>query len=104
MVLLHFAPVGLPSAKAVQAARANERIAMLKKLLPKLELSKDDVRMATAAIDFADDLRVRRNDGSHTTPRWPFDGSAEVEELILSAVRHLPALWLLTHATARPSA
>jgi len=104
VVLLHFATLGLTNSKAVQGAHANERIATLKKLLPKLDVGKDDVRMATAAIDFADDLRVRRNDGSHTTPRWPFDDSAEVEELIISAARHLPALWLVKHATLRPPA
>lgn len=101
VVLLHFAVVGLTSVKSVQAAHANERISTFKRLLSKLELSKDDLRMATAAIDFADHLRVRRNDGSHTTPRWPFDDSTEVEELILSAARHLPALWLVKKATPR---
>ena len=104
VVLLHFARLGLTSAKVVQAAHANERIATFKKLLSKLDLSKDDLRMATAAIDFADNLRARRNDGSHTTPRWPFDDSTEVEELILSAARHLPALWLVKHAMPRPPA
>lgn len=101
-VLLHFVPLGLTSAKSVQAAHANERIATLKKLLSKLDMSKDGARMATAAIDFADNLRVRRNDGSHTTPRWPFDDSSEVEELILTASRYLPALWLVKNATPRP--
>ena len=42
-------------------------------------------RIATAAVDFADQLRVRRTDGAQTTPRSPFDDGAEVEELIVSA-------------------
>jgi hypothetical protein len=104
VVLLHFVAFGLTNVKAVQAAHANERVSIFKKLLPKLQLSKDDLRMATAAIDFADQLRVRRNDGSHTTPRWPVDDSAEVEELLLSAARYLPALWLVQQATPLPPA
>jgi hypothetical protein len=104
VILLHFAAFGLTSVKTVPAAHANERISTFKKLLPKLELSKDDLRMATAAIDFADELRARRNDGSHTTPRWPFDDTTEVEELILSAARHVPALWQVKQAPPRAPA
>lgn len=44
------------------------------------------------AYDFADSLRDRRNDASHTTPLYGFDSAEEVEELFVSSVRHLPAL------------
>ena len=48
---------------------------------------------AYAAYDFADALRRRRNDASHTAPRYGFGDQPEVEELLVSACRHLPALW-----------
>lgn len=48
---------------------------------------------AHAAYDFADLLRRRRNDASHTAPRYGFDDRSEVEEFLVSACRHLPALW-----------
>lgn len=48
---------------------------------------------AQHACDFTDELRRRRNDGSHTSPRYPFDDRAEIEELMVSAGRHLPHLW-----------
>lgn len=56
---------------------------------------RDDRFAAHRAYNFADDLRRRRNDASHTTPRYGFD-RAETEELLVSAGRNLPALWSLT--------
>lgn len=48
-----------------------------------------------AAYDFADRLRSRRNDASHTRPTYGFEDRAEVEELLVSAGRHLPSIWSL---------
>lgn len=48
---------------------------------------------ASRACDFADELRVRRNDASHPVARFPFDDRQEVEELLVSAARFLPGLW-----------
>jgi hypothetical protein len=48
---------------------------------------------AIAAWDFADVLRRRRNDGSHTRPAYGFDDLSEFHELFVSALRHLPGLW-----------
>ncbi len=48
---------------------------------------------AVRACDFADELRVRRNDASHPVARFPFDDRQEVEELLVSAARFLPGIW-----------
>lgn len=48
------------------------------------------------AYGFADDLRRRRNDASHTAPTYGFDDRAETEELLVSAGRLLPSIWRLT--------
>ncbi len=55
-----------------------------------------------AAFAFADQLRRRRNDASHTTPRFGFEDREEIEELLVSAGRHLPALWSIAPVGARP--
>lgn len=80
---------------------AARRIAILRSTLPRLEYRDDERATATAAIDFADHLRVRRNDASHPVESWPFDDSDEVEELIVSAARHLPFLWGIAGRTLR---
>lgn len=54
---------------------------------------RDDCFAAHAAYNFADALRRRRNDASHTTPTYGFEDREEVEELVVSAGRHLPNLW-----------
>jgi len=54
---------------------------------------RDDRFAAHAAHDFADALRRRRNDASHTAPTYGFEDREEVEELLISAGRHLPNLW-----------
>jgi hypothetical protein len=51
----------------------------------------DDRYAVHRAYDFADQLRRRRNDASHTTPK--FEDRQEAEELLVSAGRHLPNLW-----------
>lgn len=50
---------------------------------------------AREACAFAHDLRRRRNDGSHTTPRYPIDDPGEVEEFFASLARKLPNLWAM---------
>jgi hypothetical protein len=54
---------------------------------------KDDRHATRRAYDFADDLRRRRNDASHTTPRYPFNDPQEAEEYFVSAGRNLPLVW-----------
>ena len=46
------------------------------------------------ACDFADDLRLRRNQASHPLGAT-FDDPSEVDELFISAARKLPHLWHL---------
>jgi len=55
----------------------------------------DEVRAASAAYDFADTLRLRRNDAAHTTPAFDFSHRSETEEFLISAGRHLPGIWSL---------
>jgi hypothetical protein len=45
------------------------------------------------AWDFADQMRRRRNDGSHSNPHFDFTDGSEMHEYFLSALRHLPQLW-----------
>lgn len=59
---------------------------------------RDDRRRAEAAYDFADVLRLRRNEAAHTRPAYDFEHVGEVEEFLVSAGRHLPALWSLADA------
>jgi len=47
---------------------------------------------AKRAYGFADDLRRRRNDASHTTPRHGFE---EAQEFLVPAGRQLPLVWSL---------
>lgn len=76
------------------AARINRLRGELLVLLPgNINL---DARNASAqALDFADALRSRRNDASHTQPTYGFEDREEVEELLVSGGRHLPNLWRL---------
>jgi hypothetical protein len=69
------------------------RIETLRRTLPRLQFQRDELATATAAVDFADHLRDRRNDAAHPIESWPFDDKDEVEELTTSALRHLPHLW-----------
>jgi len=76
------------------AARIGKVKAMIDELVPATTPMERDRRFAThAAYDFADALRRRRNDASHTAPSYGFDDREEIEELLISAGRHLPALW-----------
>jgi hypothetical protein len=56
---------------------------------------RDDRFAVARAYQFADDLRRRRNDASHTTPRYGFDDLAEAQEFLVSAGRQLPLIWFL---------
>jgi hypothetical protein len=77
---------------------ASEAVTKLKSVLPRLELRDEQRRLASAAADFADHLRVRRNDGAHG--KGPqFDDDEEVEELLVSAGRHLEVLYSLSQAS-----
>jgi hypothetical protein len=100
-VLLDLATKALTTTKSVQSANASDRIAMLRRLLNKLQLKEEDRARAEDAIAFASRLRDRRNDAAHTTPRWPFDDSDEIEELQTSAAHHLSALLGLATRPAR---
>ena len=56
---------------------------------------KDDRFAAMRAYNLADDLRRRRNDASHTAPRYGFDDLGEAREFLVSAGRQLPLVWSL---------
>jgi hypothetical protein len=75
----------------VNNARAWRRIELLRELIAKGELNKEERTAALRACDFADHLRMRRNDAAHTKPRFAFDSIDEGEELIVSTCRHLVA-------------
>lgn len=90
----------LPSAMADDGAakRIKAAKAAIDQLLPgakkgALSKDKDDYFATHAAYDFANALRRRRNDASHTAPTYGFEDREEVEELYTSALRHLPNLW-----------
>ena len=70
-----------------------QQITEVKKVIPSLFTDLDERFRALSAWDFADHLRERRNDASHPTGGPDFSDLAEIEELLLSAARHLPALW-----------
>lgn len=78
-----------------------KRIERIKELINdtdkvKVVLPTTDARTAAlAAYDFADTLRLRRNEAAHTRPAYDFDHGGETEEFLVSAGRHLPALWSL---------
>jgi len=100
-ILLSLAKAGHGSEKKILNANARVRIGLIKAAIESREMDADEIRRANAARDFADQLRHRRNDGSHTAPTFPLDDGDEVEELIVSAGRHLPALWMLSTAPAK---
>jgi hypothetical protein len=80
--------------------RAADRIRRIKGLLASEQVKRifpdSDARAAArAAYDFADDLRQRRNQAAHTSPSFDFDHTEETEEFLVSAGRHLAALWSL---------
>jgi hypothetical protein len=82
--------------------QAGERIARIRAFVTddkKLEMilpKSDDRRAVVDAYDFAERLRQRRNDAAHTRPAFDFEHDGECEEFIVSAGRHLPALWMLS--------
>lgn len=85
-------------AATVADEKAARRIAAIRgvinTVLPNSTLQQKEDRFAVhAAYDFADQIRRRRNDASHTTPRYDFEDRHEAEEFLISAGRHLPYLW-----------
>jgi len=91
---------GFPEASAALKKQAGDRIASFRKLLPKLDLGKEAERMTDAALSYADDLRTRRNQASHTS--LPFEDADELEQLAVASSYHLPKLW--DAAKAKPGA
>jgi hypothetical protein len=88
-------------AASVLDQNAARRIASIRgvvdTVLPGATAQERDDRFAVArAYQFADDLRRRRNDASHTTPRYGFDDLSEAQEFLVSAGRQLPLIWSLT--------
>lgn len=84
----------------VAREQPKQRIKRIKDLLgtekAKGLLPHPDARTAAeCAYDFAEALRQRRNDAAHTKPAFDFEQSEEAEEFLISAGRHLPALWSL---------
>src|SRR5262249_36852530 len=92
---------GIKPAIGFKRLEAAARIDQLRKCVDLLDLKSDEKRAAELAIGYANTLRERRNHGSHTKPKFPFDDHHEVEEMIVSGGRHLPALWSLTKAPVR---
>jgi hypothetical protein len=82
--ILQAADLQLPAAR---------RIEKVKSVIGSVLKTTEERFAAEAAYGFADTLRRRRNDGSHTRPTYPFDDHDEVEEFLMSASRHLPPLW-----------
>jgi len=76
------------------AGRIREVKQKIDAVMPSTTKQEADDRYAVhAAYDFADQLRRRRNDASHTTPKYDFEDRQEAEEFLVSAGRHLPNLW-----------
>lgn len=75
--------------------RINDLRGVVNNVIPNGPQAQDDRDAAQRALDFADDLRRRRNDAAHTAPRYGFDDREEIEDLFASAGRKLPDLWLL---------
>lgn len=81
-------------ADAGAAIRIRDVKAKIDSVLPGATMQERDARFSThAAYDFANTLRRRRNDASHTTPTYGFDDREETEQLFVSALHHLPNLW-----------
>lgn len=88
-----FLTAALPGSAAarIELLRSN-----IDRRLPGTQVTDRERRFTvTASYNFADELRRRRNDASHTTPRYAFDDRPEVEEFLVSAYRHLPSLWVM---------
>ena len=90
--------------KSVAGKQAAEKIALIRKAIeagaiPWLAATTDKLEQSTriaaavAAYDFANALRARRNEASHLLPLHDFDHTGETEEFLVSAGRHLRALW-----------
>jgi hypothetical protein len=82
----------------VATQKAASRIAAIKavidQVMPNTTIQEKEGRFAVqAAYDFADQLRRRRNDAAHTTPKYDFADREEAEEFLVSAGRHLPNVW-----------
>jgi hypothetical protein len=82
----------------VATQKAAMRIAAIEtvidQLMPNTTIQEREERFAVhAAYDFADQLRRRRNDAAHTTPKYDFEDREEAEEFLVSAGRHLPNVW-----------
>jgi hypothetical protein len=83
------------SATELRAARRIGAIrAKIDMVMPASTIQEKETRGAVhASYDFADQLRQRRNDAAHTSPKYDFDNRSEGEEFLVSAGRHLPHLW-----------
>ena len=75
--------------------KAAVRIAAARDVVETIVTDRERRFAILAAHDFADSLRRRRNDASHTTPTFGFEDREECEELQVCAGRHLPHLWAL---------
>jgi hypothetical protein len=85
-------------APVVATQKAAMRIAAIKPLIdqviPNTTVEEREERFAVhAAYDFADQLRRRRNEATHTSPKYDFDDREEAEEFLVLAGRHLPNIW-----------
>lgn len=63
--------------------------------VPRTPQERDDHLAIGLALDYANTLRRRRNDAVHTAPTYGFDDRPETEQLLVSALWHVPNLWRL---------
>lgn len=77
---------------------AKDRVDALVKRASGLAMDDHQRRGVRFALEYVEHLRERRNDASHPKARYPLDDRGEIEELLLSAGRRLPDLWVLMSA------
>jgi len=95
---------GLVPAKTLEL-EAGMRLRRVREFLRSEEVKhvivdRDDKRRVEAAYDFADQLRLWRNDAAHTKPAYDYENAAETETILASAGWHLSGLWLLATAAS----
>ena len=92
--LLPKGALGLVAAKRLEKIRELMATAQAKHVAQ----NADDRRRIEAAVDFADTLRLARNDVAHGLSSFDYT-QPEAEDLIVRAGFHLPGLWLLARDT-----
>lgn len=79
----------LPAATKIQKVKGLVDVVLMAK-------ANDEKNAVKMAYDFADHLRARRNHAGHAKPTYEFDKRDEIEEILVSAGRHLAQVWSMT--------